>query len=216
MAARNGKDEALQQRLQEATDAAQQPGEREDIADIVHEVMSSLQGDLSATDLRLYNELKSLADYIERARSDIATIKPDEIRSEHIPTATDELDAVIGATEDATAKILECCEQIENIAGNVEESTGEQLTDVVTQIYEACSFQDITGQRIAKVVNALKNIEEKVDVLVKAFGDEVGAQGEQESGQGESQSDDSLMEGPQMPGQGVDQDEIDRLLNSFD
>ena len=33
---------------------------------------------------------------------------------------------------------------------------------VVTRIYEACSFQDITGQRIGKVVTALKAIEGRV------------------------------------------------------
>ena len=45
--------------------------------------------------------------------------------------------------------------------------------DATTRIYEACSFQDITGQRITKVVKALHGIEEKVDAFVAAFGDEI-------------------------------------------
>src|SRR5439155_10067 len=50
---------------------------------------------------------------------------------------------------------------------------GEKVTDAVTQVYESCNFQDITGQRITKVVRALKHIESKVDALVGAFGEDI-------------------------------------------
>ena len=45
-----------------------------------------------------------------------------------------------------------------------------KLQDATTRIYEACSFQDITGQRITKVVAALKAIEAKVAQIVATFG----------------------------------------------
>ena len=45
-----------------------------------------------------------------------------------------------------------------------------KLQDAVTRIYEACSFQDITGQRITKVVTTLKVIEEKVAHIISTFG----------------------------------------------
>ena len=51
--------------------------------------------------------------------------------------------------------------------------TGEpatKLQDATTRIYEACSFQDITGQRITKVVTTLKTIEAKVAQIVATFG----------------------------------------------
>ncbi len=57
-------------------------------------------------DLRLYKELKALAVYICTIKTEIATIRPDEIRDHYLPTATDELDAIVEATEHATHTIL--------------------------------------------------------------------------------------------------------------
>ena len=62
-----------------------------------------------AKDQLLFSELKELALYIQKARTDIAAIRPADISGEHIPLATDELDAVVGATEDATNKIMDVC-----------------------------------------------------------------------------------------------------------
>ena len=87
---------------------------------------------------------------------------------------------------------------------------GQVLLDATTRIYEACSFQDITGQRITKVVATLKTIDAKVAQIVGAF-----------SGR---RTDEApavpvlamLENGPQLPGQAMDQSDIDKLLASFD
>ena len=136
-------------------------------------------GDLSAVDLKVYGELEDLALYIRNARAEIAAIRPSEIQSRDIPTATDELDAVVGATEKATGEILDCAEQIQTIAEGLEDAAAkDQLVTLVTNIFEASNFQDITGQRITKVVKTLKHIEAKIDALVEAMGEEAdGAQG---------------------------------------
>src|SRR3546814_13096527 len=54
---------------------------------------------------------------------------------------------------------------------------GAQVSASVTSIFEACGFQDITGQRITKVVTALQKIETKVDALLNAFGDDIKRDG---------------------------------------
>src|SRR6202012_3244408 len=90
-----------------------------------------------------------------------------------LPTATDELDAIVGATEEATNGILQAVEVIEGLTAEMDPAVAEKITDAVTQVYESCNFQDITGQRITKVVKALMHIETKVDALVAAFGDEI-------------------------------------------
>src|SRR5690348_1517404 len=69
-------------------------------------VVSTLSGGLALADLQLYREVESLAEYIQSARREIAGIRPDDIRERHIPMATDELDAVVSATADATGVIL--------------------------------------------------------------------------------------------------------------
>jgi len=136
---------------------------------IVERLLNSMEGELTIANVKLYRELESLAVYIENAKTEIAALSPDEINSTHIPKATDELDAIIVATEGATHAIMSAAEKIESVTGAVSEEVNATLTDAVTAIYEACSFQDITGQRITKIVKTLKHIDEKVAALVGAL-----------------------------------------------
>jgi chemotaxis protein CheZ len=210
----------LRQRLEAAHAEAAQPLSREEVSGIVRDMLTSLNGDMSAQDVALYKELEGLARYIQHARREIAALQPDDIRTLHIPTAHDELDAVVGATEQATFAIFDACDVVSGIAGQIDGPAGVHLTEAVTRIYEACNFQDVTGQRITKVVRALKNIEAKVDALVAVFGGQAMA-GEavapeivppEPAGEGDA----ALLHGPQLPGNAISQDEIDRLLASFD
>ncbi len=157
----------------------------------------------------LYSELQSLHQLIEELRNELST-NPDEIRAHHIPSATDELDAIVQATAEATGSIMDVCEAIDEIAANTDEETRDRITEQITKIYEACSFQDITGQRITKVVNALKQIDEKVERILEAFG---SADGVAEQWQ---PPEEELMSGPQLPDKAVSQDDIDKLLAEFD
>nr|WP_295828494.1 protein phosphatase CheZ [uncultured Azospirillum sp.] len=221
----------LRQRLDSAFAEAATPLSRDEVTDIVRNILGSMDGDISATDLRLYKEVVDLAKFIETAKQEIAALQPAEIRDEHIRTATDELDAVIGATEKATFAIFDACDAIGAIAGQTDADNSAKLNDQITKIYEACNFQDITGQRISKVVRTLKHIESKVDMIVAAFGSEVrqnhaprlaklAAEGAEAAvhyePMTEEEADKQLLHGPQMPGNAMDQDEIDRLLASFD
>ncbi len=100
-------------------------------------------------------------------------MRPDEITARHLPKATDELDAIVGATRRSHQFDPRRDGKLEAIAGELPGEFGDKVNEAVTQVYEACNFQDITGQRITKVVNTLKHIEEKVEALVSAFGDEI-------------------------------------------
>ena len=194
-----------------AAEASALPPGREDIAAILTEVLKSLDGDMAAPTMRLYKELNGLAEYIHNARAELAAIRADEINDTHIPRATDELDAVVDATASATNKIMDAAEKIENFSQTASEADRETLNEIVTQIYESCSFQDITGQRITKVVKTLKTIEAKVTRILAAFGESTGAAAAVKA---EPEAP-SLMNGPALPGQAMDQDEIDKLLAGF-
>jgi len=194
---------------------------RDEIEDVVSEMLSSMEGDLSEMNLKLYAEVESLARYIVNAKSEIAALRPDEIMSDHIPSATDELDAIVGSTEEATNGILQAMESLESLVGEMSPELGEKVTDAVTKVYESCNFQDVTGQRITKVVKALKHIESKVDALVGAFGEDIAkykaahptAEAKKEQ---DPMSDAALLNGPQLPDNASKQDDIDALLASFD
>ncbi|HAX90941.1 MAG TPA: chemotaxis protein CheZ [Rhodospirillaceae bacterium] len=206
----------LHKKIREASSLVQNPMSAEDITGIVREVVSSLTGDVSVSDLKFYAELEELATYIRHAKTEIAEIKPKEISASHIPHATDELDAVVGATEEATNKIMDVCDTIGAIAGNCTPEVSEQLVDCTTRIFEACNFQDITGQRITKVVQTLKYIDSKVEALLKALGEEIHHEGgEVQGGMSDKDIEKKLLNGPQLPQNAINQDEIDRLMSDM-
>lgn len=189
----------------------------DDLVNIVEGIINTAQGDLSSVNLKVYGEIEALSRYIHSARQEIASLRPDEITAEHIPAAGEELEAIVGATEQATNTIMESMEAIEKEAENLPPEVAQRLTDSVTQVYEACGFQDITGQRITKVIHCLTNIEEKVHALLETFGEpgERHARKEKASktpGQGDAE----LMNGPQSSEEAISQDDIDALLASFD
>jgi chemotaxis protein CheZ len=186
----------------------------EAVAEIVEQVLATMHGDLTASEATLLAEVEQIGRTIAAAKQEIASLKVEDINRAFIPSATDELDAIVEATAQATNEILDCCETFETVAGELGGETGEALQAAVTRIYEACSFQDITGQRITKVVRTLKSIEERIAAIVATFSDR--AAGAEPAAQVATDGESSLLNGPQLPGNGVDQAEIDRLLASFD
>ena len=187
-----------------------------DLERIVTSVVSTLSGGASLADLKLYHEVEALGEYIQAARREIAALRPDDINKHHLPMATDELDAVVMATAEATGIILAGMEELERIAGKLPAKRAGPVGDIVLRIYEACSFQDITGQRITKVVKTLKHIESKVEAILAVFGSELEGlpPAEAEPAKDEHQS---LLNGPALPNSGGNtQADIDALLASFD
>ncbi len=72
-----------------------------------------------------------------------------------------ELEAVVMATESAANIILEAAEAIQDwISGGPRDASGlEDLAAKVNAIFEACSFQDVTGQRIRRAIQHLQQVE---------------------------------------------------------
>ena len=193
---------------------ARHPGSDPDmVADVVRAILTTMSGDLTAKETSLLTEVESLGRTIASAKAEIAALRVDDITASDIPFATDELDAIIAHTASATHAILESCETLDVVAGGLTGDSAAKLQDATTRIYEACSFQDITGQRITKVVNTLKSIEDKVGQLVATFGHSSGdAMATADATRGEH----ALLNGPQLPTVAMGQSEIDRLLASFE
>jgi len=186
---------------------------REEIREVVESVAMTLHGDLTPSDLKLHQELAALVRYIQTAKREIAALCPEEIREKHIREATDELDAIVAHTEHATGAILDAAEKIEKIASELDVDPAMKLAEEVTRIYEACNFQDITGQRIGKIVAALKNIEARIEMLAGTMGI-AGASDAATVQEKIEKTDADLLHGPQLPKNAKSQDEIDALLKS--
>jgi chemotaxis protein CheZ len=183
------------------------------VAEVVRAVLSTMSGDLSAQETSLLAEVEALGRTIANAKAEIAALRVDDITDTQIPFATDELDAIVEHTASATHAILSGCETLDDVATGIAGEPASRLQDATTRIYEACSFQDITGQRITKVVATLKTIEAKVAQIVATFG---GAEREVFTEVVEQPDEKALLNGPQHPTVAMDQSDIDKLLASFE
>ena len=167
-------------------------------------------------------EIAQMVRMIGRAKLEIASIKhPMAEEDDRMKWAAGELDAIVVATEASTQDILAASEQMETLvrtitglypddAGMV--TLGDQIANEIIKIFEACNFQDITGQRINKVVKTIRFIEEKILAMINIWGAEAFIDLPVASDPAAS-GDDSLMNGPQLENQGITQDEINALFD---
>lgn len=161
-------------------------------------------------------DLIEMSEAISRTRQEIAAIKPPDETDSQIFTATEELDAIVEATEKATSDILEAAEEIQE-AGWLLRETGEhgdicdKLDQRATDIYMACSFQDITGQRTDKVVQALRFLEARINSMMEIWQlGEVAPAAKLEIE--DSRPDAHLLNGPQLDGSALEQNDIDAMI----
>src|SRR5919205_1353173 len=148
-----------------------------------------------------------MKDAITSTKLEIASIHRSEFQGKGMRRVAGELDAVVGATEQATTSILAAVEEIESHANmlraaGVETGNNDHIgaiLDRVIVLYEACNFQDLTGQRINKIVNVLKFVEERLDKMIGVWGglDAFKDLVEQE-GPGAGQDEKGLLNGPKL------------------
>lgn len=172
----------------------------------------------------LQSELREMAKSITETRTDIASLQPDEASTDRIEAATGELDAIVDATENATSSILAAAEELQMISEKLREAgvDGQFCDDIethTTDIFMACSFQDITGQRISKVVSTLNFLEQRVNMMIEVWGiapdgKDGGAPKElSPSARGDTRPDAGILGGPAAEGEGFSQEEIDAMLD---
>lgn len=179
---------------------------REQVTSAITALMEKVSNQTAEAQERVVHDLFDLAGQIDTLYSELSSMQPRTIKEGQIQSAHDELTAVVQATQEATFSIIGEAEKLEKLAKTLPSEAAQPVIDSVTRIYEACGFQDITGQRITKVVRTLRIIEERLDVLIEKLG--VQPPGTDEALHGEA----ALLNGPAMPGQSISQDEIDKLL----
>jgi chemotaxis protein CheZ len=175
----------------------------------------------------VFAELVEMSEAIARTRREIAQIKPPHQFDQQLISATAELDHIVEATEKATSDILEAAEEIQEVAWTLRErGTDMELCDKIdqraTDIYTACSFQDITGQRTEKVVKALRFIEQRINAMIEIWGvDDIAFKVDDIATKMKAfaetvRDDDRLLHGPQGKGDGLHQDDVDRMMTGRD
>jgi len=179
-------------------------------------LVALMRGFFQQLDKRRSEEFSIIAGYIAKAKEEIREMRPHDISQERIPTAGAELEAITRDTENATHNIMNSAEammgfSIDQFGGDAN-AYKAAVDDEVMKIFEACSFQDITGQRVSKVVNVLKQIEERVGKLANTLGVEDSAP--QEMSAEEKRRHDLLLNGPAIGGPETKQDAIDAMFDT--
>lgn len=122
-------------------------------------------------------EISDIAGRIKATKVEMAALRHPLSNQDTFMEASEQLSAVVRATETATNSIISAAEEIEDIVNEVRSQLPEgyqssrlkDLNDVTLRIFEACNFQDLTGQRITKVVQALAFIEERIDGMMSVW-----------------------------------------------
>ena len=184
-----------------------------DIIALAEVSAQSLQSFFQSMDAKVYGELREIAGYIESMRHEIGALQVNDLKNSRIPAAGQELGAIVQATETATNTIMECAEAV--MAADASDAVAYKalVDEKMTVVFEACSFQDITGQRIAKVVETLEHIEQRVarfaDVMQAKDID--GFLNAHERARAE-RKEKFLLNGPQLAGEGADQSDVDKIF----
>jgi chemotaxis protein CheZ len=165
----------------------------------------------------LRHELQGMADLIAETRAEVAGLLP--IPHSRLTSASDELDAVVEATERAAVEIMTAAERAQEAAQTLRTAPGldaeavanvDAIEAAMLDVFIACSFQDLTGQRIRKVVQALTYIEKRVLSLTTLWEDNVGLSGAEAPAM-DDRADSHLLNGPSASG--LQQDDIDTILH---
>ena len=172
---------------------------------------------------RIRLDLADMAEAITRTKQEIATMKLETEHGGRFSEASAELDAIVEQTEMATNDILLNAEKIQELAwtlreAKVDDALCDQLDTCSTEIYTACSFQDLTGQRTRKVVTVLRYLESRINSMIGIWGlgDSEVVMDMQTSGGADpmdTRPDAHLLNGPQLAGRGVDQSAVDDLMD---
>jgi len=123
-------------------------------------------------------EIESVQQAINQTKLELAALHAGT-GGRDIHSVTDQLDAVVKGTEDATERLLVAAEKIDTDANDLSARLKNNenvdlindIRDQTVEIFEACNFQDLTGQRITKVVNVLRYVEERVDTMMSLWSD---------------------------------------------
>ena len=137
---------------------------------------------------RLRMDLLEMSRAISRTKHEISTLRPQGAQPNELGVASEALDAIVRTTERATSDILEAAEQIQEAAWTLrEEGASEAMCDELdrraTDIYTACSFQDLTAQRTTRIVDTLRFLEGRINAMIEIWGDGETGDGAQDGAQ---------------------------------
>ena len=168
----------------------------------------------------LAENLEALFLYLQRVRREIASLNCSADGVNKFETMGQQLDGIMESTSEASDTIMDAVEKsgeaVEKLAASLTEPSLiallDQISDCNNTVFEACAFQDLTGQRVAKIVKSVTYVETRVNKLMEIWGrhelervDRLPAE--------KLTDDQKLLNGPQTKAQAISQSEIDKLFD---
>lgn len=179
----------------------------------------------------MYQEISELKKGLNASEEPIDTQQTIDASEKLVSDASDQLEEIVKTTEGATNQIMDavesCQERSERVVALVRENTEpavrEELLDLLAAINQdymniitSCAFQDLTGQRVKKVVELIKHMEQQIIVLLVKAGAKIrGKRAGKEDYEIEGETNAALakLKGPQR--EGIDQAGVDDMLASL-
>ncbi|MFN8829109.1 MAG: protein phosphatase CheZ [Labrys sp. (in: a-proteobacteria)] len=193
----------------------------EPTSEITSKTIESFKAELAEAH-KIRAELEEIYAAIERTKQEIATLHTTGFKGAQMVRVTGELDAIVQGTLEATDQILTAAESIDRDAGLLEAAVKSEqdralasdIQEQVIKIFESCNFQDLTGQRITKVVNTLKFIEDRIVRMMEIWGGIETFQSIQVDVIPDREGDAALLNGPKINADvgHASQDDIDALF----
>lgn len=188
----------------------------DDVMELAERMAETLDATVAHTDALLHEEFRTIASEITRLKREMSSLRPDHMRFERIPEAGRELDAVVESTEEASSAIMTAAEEIMAADITDPDAYKAMVDERMIIIFEACAFQDLTGQRIRKVIKTLTWIDERIAHLAQRLKLEGAGEQDEEEDEDERRMRELILHGPQMKGEGVSQDAVDDFFSKSD
>lgn len=166
-----------------------------------------------APSLKLSRGMAEFANDLEVALQDISISTawdPD------IADARRQLGAVADATDAAVAAILDAAEAIERTKTDISDGPSRAALDkALSDIFVACGFQDLNGQRVTMLMEKLDAVDRRITAIHaylqlrgETFVDTAEAKPDEADG--------STLHGPALPSEANTQQEIDHIMDLVD
>lgn len=174
-------------------------------------------GDAADAVQSLKRELSTIRDAIARNKRELGDLINDG-KERRMARAADELRASVDGMDHATQKILTAVELIDDgarslassLKNDYERGLAQDIQDQVVQIYEACNFQDLAGQRISNVIGIMTMVEDQVAAILDRCNTVTGAS----PSSTKAASGRALLHGPKLDGDDghASQHDIDKMF----
>jgi chemotaxis protein CheZ len=161
---------------------------------------------------QLAREIDQVASYVGRLKREIGALKVGEAYSKRLPGTVNDLKGVHAATKGAVESIMAAAE------GILERDASEPgysafVSERALAIVQACSFEDLAGQRLDRAMDGLLDLERRLERFAKAvkiadapeFFDRTAIMRD-------ARREVLLVEGPQDGGAAIEQTEVDKLF----